>query len=133
MSDNATAPRDRARWLVMVGTLELAVSVTLLLIASTTPTRLPRLGGPVDVSVALALIVTFALLRRATASRVTVVELQNTQMLMTMLAPATFVGLWLAQNHLIWNTLLPGLAWRSFVVASVIPLALATLRSPSIR
>ena len=43
-------------------------------------------------------------LRRATTSRVTVVELQNTQMLMTMLAPATFVGLWLAQNHLIWNT-----------------------------
>ena len=133
MSDNATAPRDRARWLVVLGTLELAVSVALLLIAATTPTRLPRWGGPVDVTVALSLVVTLALLRGATSSRVAVVELRNTQTLMTILPPAAFVGLWLAQNHLIWNTLLPGLAWRSFVVASVIPLALATLRSPSVR
>jgi hypothetical protein len=40
----------RGRALVIAGAVQLVVSVTLLLVASTTPAdRLPRWGGPVDV------------------------------------------------------------------------------------
>jgi hypothetical protein len=121
--------------LVAAGAVQLAVSVTLLLVASTAPARLPKWGGPFDVGVAFSLVVTLALLERATASRVGLPVLRAGHRVVSTLPALVFLALWMFSDRLIWNTLLPGLAWRSFVVLTAIPAAVAawTTRSDSAR
>lgn len=48
----------------------------------------------------------------------------------TTLPAVMLVLLWIFRDRLIWNILLPGLAWRSFVVLSALPLALVVWREP---
>jgi hypothetical protein len=38
------------------------------------------------------------------------------------------VLLWIFRDRLIWNVLLPGLAWRTFVVLSGLPMTLVVWR-----
>jgi len=116
------------RALVAIGAAQLVVSVALLLIASTTPQRLPRWGGPVDGAIAFTLVATLGVLYQATASRVRMAELRPSYHVATLLPAAVLVLLWLFRGRLIWNVLLPGLAWRIFVVLSAVPLAMAAVR-----
>jgi hypothetical protein len=46
----------------------------------------------------------------------------------TVLPALLLAGMWLYQDHLRWNVLLPGLAWRSYVVLFSLPAALALWR-----
>jgi hypothetical protein len=127
MISHAATPdsQRRARILVVAAVVQLALSVVLLLVASTTTGRLPRCGGPVDVAVAFSLVLTLALLHRASADRVGAAALRASYRIATTLPAFVSVMLWVFRDRLIWNTLLPGLAWRSFVLLSALPLAFA--------
>jgi hypothetical protein len=114
--------------LVVLGAVQLAVSVALLLVASTTPARLPKWGGPLDVGVAFSLVVTLALLERSGAGLIGPAVLRASHRIGATLSALVFLALWMFADRLVWNTLLPGLAWRSFVVLTALPPALAVWR-----
>lgn len=117
--------------LVVAGVAQLLISVTLLLVASTAPAdRLPRWGGPLDAAVAFSLVGTLVLLHRAAADRVVPADMRVSYRVATTLPAVMLVLLWIFRDRLIWNILLPGLAWRSFVVLSALPLALVVWREP---
>lgn len=132
---NAMIERLPGRLLVSLGMLELTVSLALLLIASTGRERLPSWAGPVDGVIAFLVVATLALVHARSASRVEATTLRASQTAMTVIVPGAFVLLWLFRDRLDWNILMPGLAWRSFVVLSGLPLSLAAwrLRSPAAR
>jgi hypothetical protein len=117
--------RRRARTLVGVGAAQLAVSVALLLVASTTPARLPRWGGPLDGAVAFSLILTLVLLHRVAGGRVGPAALGASYRVATTLPAVVLVVLWVFRDRLIWKILLPGVAWRGFVLLSALPPCLA--------
>lgn len=117
------------RALVVAGAAQLAVSLSLLLIASMPPEeRLPRWGGPIDVALAFSIVATLIVLHRAAADRVGIGELRTGYRVAATLPAVMLVLLWLFRDSLIWNVLLPGLAWRSFVLLSALPMALAVWR-----
>jgi hypothetical protein len=129
VADKSDPPRH-GRLIVVLGAGQLIVSFALLLWASTTPAPLPRWGGPIDGVIAFTLVGTLALLYQTAAKRVGLAELRASHRVATTLPAVIFILLWLSQHRLIWNVLLPGLAWRSFVLLSAIPLVMAVWRRP---
>ena len=59
------------------------------------------------------------------ANRVGPAELRVSYRVATTLPAVILVLFWIFRDRLTWNILLPGLAWRSFVVLSALPMALA--------
>jgi hypothetical protein len=114
--------------LVLVGLLMLLVSTSLLLYASVHPGALPRWGGVVDVAVAFLLVGWLAALHVKYGHAISRTGLVQSSQVIAFLFPLVFVGLWLAADRLTWNILLPGLAWRSFVVVQSLPAAIAAWR-----
>ena len=115
---------------MLVGLLMLLVSTGQLMYASMHPGALPRWGGVVDVAVAFLLVGWLAALHLKHGRAVGRTELLQSNQVLAFLFPLVFVGLWLAADRLTWNILLPGLAWRSFVVVQALPAALAAWNEP---
>ncbi|MEO8451715.1 MAG: hypothetical protein ABI647_18125 [Gemmatimonadota bacterium] len=122
---SASLSRSGARALVLVGLLMLVVSVGLLLYASTHPGALPRWGGMVDVALAFLLVGWLAALHVKYRPAISPMVLLASNQVFAFLFPLVFVGLWFSADRLTWNILLPGLAWRSFVVVQGLPVAMA--------
>jgi hypothetical protein len=116
--------------LTVVGLGQLAASVALLLIASTSRDKLPGWGGAVDGLLAFTLVTTAALIQRLGAKAVGRTALQRAHEIASVVPAMIFVALWLFRDRLTWNILLPGLAWRTFFVLYVLPASLATWRLP---
>jgi hypothetical protein len=114
----------RGRLLVFLGVGQFIVSLALLLIASTSSEQLPRWCGFLDVLLVLALVVTIELIRRAATDRLQDRVLKISYQIATSLPAALFLALWFAADRLIWNTLLPGLAWRTFLLLYGLPFGL---------
>jgi hypothetical protein len=72
----------------------------------------------------LSVVATLIALHRAAADRVGAAELRASYRVATTMAAIVLVLLWIFRDRVIWNVLLPGLAWRTFVVLSALPMAM---------
>ena len=118
----------RSRLMVLILAGMYAASVGILLWASVTPPPLPMWGGLVDVPLAFGLVVMAAVLHYRTTPRVDLAALRWSHHVITYLPALLFVGLWLYRDHLIWNVLLPGLAWRTYLLVQMLPTLIAAWR-----
>lgn len=112
------------RCLVLLGAGQFLVSVALLLIASASRQRPPFWLGIVDVTLVLALVGTAALLRKATGGKTGIHALQWGYHVATNLPVILLLLLWVLRDRLLFNTLLPGLAWRVWLLLYTFPAAL---------
>ncbi len=109
-----------------------ALSLTLLLIAATAATEIA--GGTVtplgllDVGAAFAVVVVGWAITARAAPLVGPFARRWSYGVAGLLPTALLLGMWLAQDHLRWNVLLPGLAWRVYILLACLPAALAVFR-----
>ena len=129
--ERGSATVRRYRGLVVSAALALTVSIALVLYASTNPPdALPAWGGPFDVAVAAALfVIAFRMWSRA-QWRIDASALHATHIVAAMLPALTVAALWVWRDRLDFNVLLPGLAWRMFLVLYSLPSVLTVWRQP---
>ena len=122
--------RRSGRVLMGVDALLSSVSWALLLYASTHAfEQLPKWAGPLDGVIAFIVVILSAVIERSYRGLISAELTQLAHTLATYLVPALLILLFILQHQLIWNTLLPGLAWRVYVVLLVLPASLAAIRS----
>jgi hypothetical protein len=94
------------------------ISTMILLIASTTKTRLPAWGGYLDVGVVVLIAVAgFTIhIRNKNTPRYDV-----SHQVALYLFPLLILGMWLYRESLDFNILLPGVAWRTYFLLSILP------------
>jgi hypothetical protein len=109
--------------------LELTVSLALLLFASTSD-ELPAWGGPLDVAVAVALVVTAAWIWSRAMRRVDASSLRPAHIIAATVPALTLAAIWFYREQLDLNVLLPGLAWRTFLFLYSLPSCLTAWRQP---
>jgi hypothetical protein len=100
------------------------VSVALLLFASTRA-DLPSWGGPLDVVIAFTLVATGFLIWRRAGDRAGFREFRAGHAAAAIVPALLLVAIWWYRESLDFNVLLPGLAWRTWLVLYTIPSALA--------
>jgi len=112
--------------LILLGlaVVQLLISLALLLTASTRA-DLPSWGGPLDVVIAFTLIGTSFLVWRRAGSRAGVGEFRIGHSVAALVPALVLAALWWYREALDFNVLLPGLAWRTWLVLYTIPSALA--------
>ena len=123
----------RRRLLVVAGVLEAGVSVALLLIASTSGSDLPDWGGPVDVAVAFVLVGTAAWIWMLAPKTRDAWALSVGHTAAATIPALLIAAVWYFRDQLDLNVLLPGLAWRTFIVLYSIPAALSVWRASAVR
>jgi hypothetical protein len=103
--------------------------VGLLLFASSAGAEaLPGWAGPVDVFLALSLVVTAALLYRAADGQAWEWSLRAAYPVAVWLPSLLLLAMWLGRDSLDFNVLLPGVVWRLFLVLHTLPYALELWR-----
>jgi hypothetical protein len=115
--------------MVVVSSLLWIISFTLLILASTSPERFAEgkltWEGAVDVGAALALVILSFLIYRDGAKRIDLKTLTVSYAIASLLPALIFLLMWMFRVKLVWNTLLPGLAWRSWLLLYTLPAAIA--------
>ena len=100
----------------------LILSTSILLIASTAKTPVPAWGGYLDVGIVLLIAFAgFTIYRR----NKTVPRYETSYQIGMHLFPFTLAGMWNYRNALDFNILLPGVAWRTYFLLSLLPHALS--------
>lgn len=102
-------------------------SVSLLLFASSHKS-IPHWVGPVDVAVALILIGVSAWIYTLASRMVDGPAIRSSYTVATWLPAVALMAMWFYADRLIWNILLPGLAWRAWLLFYTLPRALAIVR-----
>jgi len=105
---------------------QLVVSSALLLRASTR-TDLPAWGGPLDVIVAFTLVATGLLIWRRAGDRTGLPELRIGHGVAAIVPALVLAAIWWYRDAVDLNVLLPGLAWRTWLVLYTLPFALTLL------
>jgi len=103
-----------------------AISTAILLIASTAKTPVPAWVGYLDVGIVL--LIAFAGFtiyhHNKNAPRYDIAHQTAIYLL-----PLILIGMWIYRGSLDFNILLPGLAWRTYFFASILPHALSLWKS----
>ena len=120
------------RLLVAAGVLETLVSIALLLVASTSRSSLPDWGGPVDVAIAFALVGTAAWIWTLAPKTRDGWALSVGHAAAATIPALLLAGVWYFRDEVDLNVLLPGLAWRTFIVLYSVPAALRVWRGASV-
>ncbi len=120
----------RGRAIVMVLGAQAVASFGLLIWASTTPPPLPRWGGAIDVGLALTLAATVFLLQSRVGGLGEPADIWRAHATLTTFPSVVLVAIWIGRAHLDFNILLPGLAWRLFLLLYAVPAILAAWRGP---
>ena len=122
----------RWRMVVLLEAGLLVISVTLLLIASTSPVPFEpnqlTWQGVVDVVTAFTVALAGIGVTIKAGALVDNEARRLSYGIATVLPALLLVSMWLFQDRLRWNVLLPGLAWRSYVLLFSLPPALALWR-----
>ena len=121
------------RLLVVAAVLEAIVSVALLLIASTSRSDLPDWGGPIDVAIAFTLVGTAAAIWMLAPKTRDAWALSVGHAAAATIPALVIAAVWYFRDDVDLNVLLPGLAWRTFVVLYSIPAALSVWRGAAVR
>jgi amino acid transporter len=111
---------------VAVAIVQLVVSLGLLLIASTRA-DLPPWGGPLDGIIAFTLVGTGLLIWRRAGDRAGLREFRIGHGVAAVLPALVLAAIWWYRDSLDFNILLPGLAWRTWLVLYSLPFALTLL------
>ena len=127
---NILPPRAPAkqRGVILLATVLALDSFALLFIASGAREYLPSWGGPADGAIAFALVGTLATLHQRNRRPPDHAALRGSYRVAVWWPTLLFLLLWLARARIDWNTLLPGLAWRSGVILLALPSVLAAWR-----
>ena len=115
------------RTIVAVGAFEAVISTTLLLIASTR-TELPVWGGPVDGVLAFAVVGTAVLIWSMAPRSKSADALAIGHAAAATVPALAIAAVWWFREQLDLNVLLPGLAWRAFIVLYTLPSAINAWR-----
>ena len=99
---------------------QLTISASLLTWAALTHGAAPRWAGVADVLLAFTIVGT-ALVFRTRAVHRRAIGISSAYVVATTLVPAVTVALWWFRGRLDFNILLPGLAWRSFILLELMP------------
>ena len=99
-----------------------------MLIASTRA-DLPPWGGPLDVAIAFTLVATSFLIWRRAGNRAGIEEFRIGHGVAAIVPALALAAMWWYREALDFNVLLPGLAWRTWLVLYTIPSALALVSS----
>lgn len=118
------------RALVLAFAFELAVSTTLLLLASAAA-ELPTWGGPFDGALAFVVVGTAALIWTAAPRRRTASALAIGHAVAASLPALEIAAVWWFRDQVDLNVLLPGLAWRTFIALYTLPSAVDAWRRPA--
>jgi predicted membrane channel-forming protein YqfA (hemolysin III family) len=94
------------------------ISTAILLIASTATTPVPAWGGCLDVGIVVLIACTGITIHQQNKSAP---RYDISHMVAIYLFPLILVGMWLYQNSIDFNILLPGLAWRTYFFLSILP------------
>ena len=113
------------RLLVLAGVAQYIISMTILITASIYGENLPMWVKITDVGLVLTLVITSFFIRRAVPDER---EVTISYTVATYFPVAIFLLMFLAADRLIWNTLLPGLAWRTWVLFYNLPSVIAVWR-----
>ena len=112
--------------LVMLGVVQLAISIALLLFAST-GADLPPWGGRLDGLIAFTLVATGFIIWRRAADNAGRWELRIGHGVAAIVPALVLVAIWCYREALDFNVLLPGLAWRTWLVLYTMPFAVTLL------
>lgn len=116
--------------LILVG-IQFCISLAILLLASTTDiSAFPVWIGAVDVGLVVTLLITIILLKLAVGWQKDARAIRRSYVLMTYLVPVGIVLIWFFREQLLLNTLLPGLAWRMYVLFEGLPATLTIFSKP---
>jgi hypothetical protein len=97
------------------------ISSVILLIASTAATPVPAWGGYLDVGIVVLIAVCgFIIYRRSKSPP----RYDTSYQIAIYLFPLLAAGLWVNRDSLDFNILLPGVAWRTYFLLSILPHAL---------
>jgi hypothetical protein len=113
-------------WLPAGCIVQLTASTSLLMWAALTHGAVPRWAGVVDVALAFALVCAALTLRIRTEQARARTMLRSYGAAAT-LPSALIIVVWWFRDRLDLNILLPGLAWRLFVLFDLMPALLASL------
>ena len=102
------------------------MSCALLLFASTR-SDLPSWGGPLDGIIAFTLVATGFLVWRRAGDRSTLAEFRAGHAVAAIVPALLLAAIWWYRESLDFNVLLPGLAWRTWLVLYTVPFALTLL------
>jgi hypothetical protein len=94
---------------------------------------LPSWGGPLDVIVALTLVATAFLIWRRAGSVAGIREFRLSHGVAAIAPALGLVAMWWYRESLDFNILLPGLAWRTWLVLYTTPSALALVLPRKLR
>lgn len=89
------------------------------------PISRPGAGGPLDVAIAFTLVATAFLIWRRAGDRAGLRELRIGHGVAAIVPTLVLVAIWWYRDSLDFNVLLPGLAWRTWLVLYTIPSAQA--------
>jgi hypothetical protein len=110
------------QFLILLFLILFAISATILVIASTVKTPIPAWGGYLDVAIVVLIAVTgFALHQRDQGAP----RYDMSHQVAVYLFPLIVVGMWVFRDALDFNILLPGVAWRTYFLLSILPHALS--------
>lgn len=115
---------------ILVAVLLFCLSTSLLLIASTAPQRIEAGQvtplGVVDVILAFVVIILGMVIYGKGMKLVTLPTWQGSYLVATFLPALILVGIWLFLGKITWvDVLLPGLAWRVYILLQTLPPAIA--------
>ncbi len=82
---------------------------------------MPSWGGPLDVAIAFTLIATSFLVWRRAGERVGPAELRARHAVAAVVPALVLAAMWWYRDALDFNVLLPGLAWRTWLVLYTLP------------
>ena len=120
----------KTSFIVLAGaTVLFVVSVSLLLFAST-HREIPRWGGPVDGGVAFAVVAVSMWIYTKAAGKIAGKTIEICYPIAATLPAAILLAMWIFADRIIWNVLLPGVAWRTWLLLCTLPRAVALVRNP---
>lgn len=105
------------------------LSINLLLVASTLPGRFVEgqvsWEGIIDVVTAVILAILGTLMQVKAKNKIEVVMWQRSYGIATLLPSVILLLMWVFASKIIWTTLLPGLAWRTWLLLYTLPPSIA--------
>ncbi len=130
--ENVSRSTIQNRLLILLVLVLFTISTVLLLIASSGRWKIDALEitwqGIVDVLLALVLSILSMIVGQRARNRIGFSELSLSYNLALLLFASMLLGMWVFANDITWDVLLPGLAWRTWLLLYALPRALTLWR-----
>jgi len=116
--------------IALAGATVLFIASVSLLLYPSTHRDPPRWGGPVDVAVAFAVVGVSMWIYLKAGGNVAGKPVEISYTIATVLPTVVILAMWIFADRLIWNVLLPGVAWRMWLLLYMVPRTLSPVPNP---